>query len=445
MFDVEARDRKVSVQTRDGRRASLRVGDILVELTSEGRKLQVPRDRPRVIVGRLVGLLRPGHADLIEQMIERDELVPDPPLTFEFLRLFGRLRPLFDAWEASIEPLVVTVQRRLVEVLGAFPEIGFERELYEDEQLCADLLRWRAAVLAISPAASTDDPIASLRNWRGIYSSDGRPYRSLNRTLSQLSPGVDDDLVLYGLPGVRLERPMTDSVELTTLLCLGWLVNKGWVGAAPEGLVHLLAHARRAEIENALVVVLGPQPKAPPGRNECSELVSCLLSAPSMRGSLVGVTRQASRARELRRYLRRVEFLGGWEAPTAEPAIPLPDVKEIRFLRTIREVYDEGAAMNHCVADYIEDAVRGNTYLFHVEFKGLPATIAIGRSGFVHHVNGPNNQSNEACEWAERAFEVWRRGDQPMGTPNSATGQLGFGFAVSDERDDEDLGDPKVE
>src|SRR5262249_25102478 len=56
-----------------------------------------------------------------------------------------------------------------------------------------------------------------LRRWRDLYSITGHSYRSLNQTLDDLPGGLSHHLIA-GLPGVHLERAVTDRVELAVLL-----------------------------------------------------------------------------------------------------------------------------------------------------------------------------------------------------------------------------------
>src|SRR5207237_7604362 len=82
----------------------------------------------------------------------------------------------------------------------------------------------------------------------------------------------------------------------------------------------------------------------------------------------------------------------GIDTPTRMPPIPLPEVAEVRFLDTVGAVCNEAERMQHCVATYVDLAVQGNCFLFHVDYKGEEATIEVGCEGAVRQAQGPRNQ-----------------------------------------------------
>jgi hypothetical protein len=90
-------------------------------------------------------------------------------------------------------------------------------------------------------------------DWRGVFSPDGRPYRTLNKTLMNLPGGIPAAL-LGCLCDVRLERPVTDRVELLALLgCYAHAVRheparQHW---------RLFLHVRRPDFITAMRMVSG--------------------------------------------------------------------------------------------------------------------------------------------------------------------------------------------
>ena len=86
-----------------------------------------------------------------------------------------------------------------------------------DAHLLDQWLRTRG----LDPEAARDDAarIATLHDWRGLFSPDARTYRSLDRTLMNLPDGVPAEPV-WLLSRARLERPLLWRFALTALLLL---------------------------------------------------------------------------------------------------------------------------------------------------------------------------------------------------------------------------------
>lgn len=431
MFEIELSERRVAVRAKDGRQASLEIGRASITAMCEGKKVTSSRARMRDAVAQLLALLRPKHAGLIERMIAEDHLVPDAPLTFEFLRLFRQLRGALERWQDELEPEVVVAQRRSLEILGQVHPILMNPNFLDETMVLRDMLRWRAAVLALNLAESFVDPIPAMRNWRGLFSPTGKPYRSLNRTLMQLPEGVEDMLLVEVLHHVKLERAMTDAVELSLYLWVAREFHQEGISSDKAQVLRTVAHAPREEILASLRSSLPADDRMGLSGGGYAHLARVLSWAPDGPARLPSLVHRGVLALTAHRYEHFIELLGGWDARTLPPPDNLPSrpkVQEICFLSTIREVHEEGQLMNHCVADLIQDALSGRIYLFHVEFRGEQATVAMDSDGELEHVNGPFNQSNGACEWARDAFDAWQRGDEVVGTPRAIEGQTAFEF-----------------
>jgi hypothetical protein len=85
----------------------------------------------------------------------------------------------------------------------------------------------------------------------------------------------------------------------------------------------------------------------------------------------------------------------------------------VRFLDTVGAICAEAERMQHCVATYVDLAVGGNCYLFHVEHKGEEATVEVGCEGAVRQAQGPRNQRIRAARWGKRVLEYWAAGFPP--------------------------------
>ena len=63
--------------------------------------------------------------------------------------------------------------------------------------------------------------------------------------------------------------------------------------------------------------------------------------------------------------------------------------------------------MKHCIATYAERAVRGDCYLFHVEYDNQHASVEVDLYGQVRQARGPRNTCNRACVYGQRVLRRW--------------------------------------
>jgi hypothetical protein len=128
-------------------------------------------------------------------------------------------------------------------------------------------------------------------------------------------------------------------------------------------------------------------------------------------GNLVGLADRAIRwhRQEQEEVQRRMLERLGPTTPTARPPVPLPELPGVHFLATVGEVVDEGQRMQHCIASYAEKAVMGWCYLFHVDFEGAEASVAVHPQGGVLQAQGPKNSRNAATVYGERILSAWGR------------------------------------
>ena len=104
------------------------------------------------------------------------------------------------------------------------------------------------------------------------------------------------------------------------------------------------------------------------------------------------------------RKAKEAEFL---KAKSKIPPIELPTNEHVHFLENVKEIKDEGELMHHCVGGYSEDAVKGRSYLFHIDYKGELATAEVNAYGNVVQVRGPHNKENSATKYGERILREW--------------------------------------
>ncbi len=100
------------------------------------------------------------------------------------------------------------------------------------------------------------------------------------------------------------------------------------------------------------------------------------------------------------------------DKPAAIPPIPLPESNEklkIRFLDTVAAIASEGEEMKHCIATYIDKALSGDSYLFHIDHleTGQVASVEVDRFGRVNQSQGPANFINTAAKQGESLLKEW--------------------------------------
>jgi hypothetical protein len=127
------------------------------------------------------------------------------------------------------------------------------------------------------------------------------------------------------------------------------------------------------------------------------------------RGNIVGLAERSirwHRQQQVEEIEKTLDKLGG-DRSTEAPPILVPEDLDILFLSNVKEVCEEGAKMNNCVASYAGRAARGQCYLFHVSHAGEEATVEVDWAGRVVQAAGPNNRMNAAARWGRRVLGRW--------------------------------------
>lgn len=261
----------------------------------------------------------------------------------------------------------------------------------------------RIAYESEAKAALIPDPVTSMENWPGLFSYDGEPHRSLNRTLMNLPGGIPHSL-LRNLRYCVLQRPVTKRLELLLLL---------WAAGFRQPPLNssVFAHSREPEIKEAMSRVAAHTHNELSTRRarDVNFLVAFLADFPEAHvGNLVGLADKSirwHRDEQARNMEKQVKELGGDTKTRTLPV--MPEIEGIRFLETVEAVCREGVDMNNCVASYANMAVLGACFLFHAEYKGEMATCEVTQSGV--SALGPGNTRNKAARWAKRMLGRWRR------------------------------------
>jgi hypothetical protein len=378
--------------------------------------------------------------------------------------LARRLRELWLALVARADPAVAAVHKAIFAATFSDAPLAAEPGLYRDRFLVQDILHYPAAAIAVrnawvltrelplarlhgslaagqlralaqslglhlhlaaTPLAEPDVPaqLERLRHWKALFSDTGEAYRSLNRTLMNLPGRVPHRLVCQ-LRRVHLERPLDSRLELlAVVLYAGIRAARSSEDdalfteqvAASDGRAdhsHLFMHARAAALREAMRRVAQHlhQPLTPRRAGDVRQFVQFLADCPQAHaGNVVGLAERAIRwHREAQQeQLAAMRRQHGADTPTSRPPIPLPEQPQVRFLDTVGAVCSEAEVMQHCVASYIDLAVQGNCYLFHVHYKGEDATVEVGCEGKVRQSQGPRNQRNRASAWGRRTLARW--------------------------------------
>jgi hypothetical protein len=189
--------------------------------------------------------------------------------------------------------------------------------------------------------------------------------------------------------------------------------------AATRNQILLLQRATPGEIERAVSLVgaaTGRELRAD-SFSDLSAAIVYLAGFPEVHdGRLGGLVRKVVEWHRERRRRIAQRCLGGLGlelgtdlalVPAAPPPWQLPDQPGLRFLGTVGDIVAEGERMRHCIADLAPEALAGNVFLFHAEFDGSHASLAITPDGRVREAAGPRNRFSRAMELGRRALESW--------------------------------------
>jgi len=339
---------------------------------------------------------------------------PRPPphawtLAGHALRLRQRRLPV-------VNPTAAAVLDAVDAVTDDPPALAGDRTLYDDAWLVRDVVRHRAAAIALGyvhrlrPDADAAGRRAALARWRDLFSPTGVAHRSLDRTLMNLAASVPAALVPL-LRHVRLSHPVTDPVVLTTLcLAVEAYARLDRLNALHAGHAAIFQRADAGAIVSALAVLSDAigLPLRADQPEHLRRLVQLVADDPApYGGALPGLVARAIRHHRGRRVTTAP--IPATSLRTARPPIPLPEVPGIRFLDTVAAIRAEAAAMDHCIADYADGAVGGRCYLFSVTHRGTRASIEVSPEGRVVQACGPRNTDTIAAHWGTRHLRRWAR------------------------------------
>lgn len=108
--------------------------------------------------------------------------------------------------------------------------------------------------------------------------------------------------------------------------------------------------------------------------------------------------------RKINWQLEHEEFL---KKEVVLPPIELPKDPHLSFLKTVKDIREEGEEMHHCVSGYANYALKGQSFLFHIDYNGELATAEVNTMGSVVQVRGPHNTENSATKYGEKVLHKW--------------------------------------
>ena len=323
---------------------------------------------------------------------------------------------------------------------------------------------------------SKEDYFELMQNWRRLYSYNFEPYRALEITLDHAT-NVSGSMLASTLPWIKLERPIYKRLELMALIAAyRKLYGSHMLQTMPHNLelapnrtdvrqndpitvaarhnAHLFQFATEKQIKVMLERIGMHRNHEPYNHRKTKDVMQAVEFALDFphphNGNIVGL---ADKAIDYHRNIEeRMEAerrkLANPDTLNALPPIPLPVDENIRFLATIRDLYDESDLMHHCVYSYSSRTVNGYAYIFHVDYKGDVATIEVNPDGYIVQSQGIRNKqyslvdrtkTNFAITYGNKVLKEWIKGFKTKVRSFPRIGGHGFGDEYEDEEIEENV------
>lgn len=284
--------------------------------------------------------------------------------------------------------------------------------LYTDEYkfVYRDLVKYHAcrmfAKAMIKENLPEKDGCDYMANWR-LHLCGEQPSKALNKTIDKVPAAVSFHDIT-ALARLQIDRPITGRLAL--IFTLKAVQHYGWR-------LHQRAvlNADERAIREAIAVSGYNLPRTPRSA-DINTCVSYILDYPeAYHGGLVGLAQRSHDWHHDIYNRRRNDYRALIAAEEIPPdkELPAPPVDTgylegygVKFLAKAGDLYAEGQRMQHCVGSYVEKALEGECYLFHVDYqhqgKEYQATVEVGPQGNVYQAKGPYNEHNPACEYGSR-------------------------------------------
>ncbi len=277
---------------------------------------------------------------------------------------------------------------------GAAPVV-YASKTYDDAHVLDDITRFEAAAWFAVLAPTCD----ALRGWRRAFSATGRDMRARNVSLERFASRPD---ALWSLRHVPLVCPVESDLHLDLLLAATR------AGVAPVWLAATQLATERA-ILDALGAIEADTPTSSP-ESAVARLAHALARVGI--GDLERRTVGSDAGNLLRAAVFGSRLLRGAPVVRTFPSPPWspPSAAGVRLLTTDLELVEEGQRMHHCIANHVPRALRGASFVFHVEHELDRATAELDAEGNLVAVFGfANEVDTPACLHARDVFEGWRR------------------------------------
>jgi hypothetical protein len=342
----------------------------------------------------------------------------------------------------SLDPVIVQLHKKLFSIskgTGNWDRIDrVLRRKKALKYLIDDMLKYPAARTAILHAYGVNE-YDLIHDWKTAYAKDGKLYTSLNKTLMNFPNGV----VYYNalsLKFIKLPEPVSTRIRMYAYAMVGRSYSVR-THNSEDKIMHILLKSSDEDIKEAIRYMWHYFPNTYTGDfrkvKGIEHALTLIFDYPaSLMGDwdIIGLCKRSEVYQhdlELQERIRQQEYEAQrlewqersrqerekWEreqraiklSKTALPPIPLPEEEYIGFLDDYRMVVQEGVSMHHCIASYAESAVKGNCYLFHVNYDGEQASVEVNPSGFVNQSYGPKDTINKASEYGRKVLGSWAR------------------------------------
>jgi len=372
---------------------------------------------------------------------------------------------LYPAWKSMLEnvqPEVSSIHKKFFVTRGPkalVPRILMESKIFSNKAFINDLLTYNAIHLCLDKSIFDGDKIVfqfegdyarverKADNWRLLFSDIPKTYKALNKTLDNWPRGIPVNLAKK-LNKIHLSEPIFDRIKIMAVIMANehnsWQPDKinhvdCFMRSSPEQIRKAFKLFRKSYIkkhkscsftlrghkgiqyfvnyvcdydqkhEGEIIGLLEKSHRWHQDADLIRQARYELLRIEAIRREEEYVRLAPQRAAEY--AIREAERLAEQEAeklmPAKMPPIDLPENENIRFLKTVEEIIAEGVDMGHCIASYSRTAIKGECFLFHVDYNGEKASIMINNQGKVVQSYGPRNCVNKASEWATSQLTGW--------------------------------------
>ena len=376
---------------------------------------------------------------------DRPNKKPDPYIIEQWAKkqtakaLSKRVKRQWLRLKEHVDPDILAVQNRIFSVTLLVPAYMLtELDFYKDKYIIRDIMKYRAAAAVAGKLNShalggswspTREDWQYLENWMGLYSPNGEAYPALRKTLMNL-PNSFPPGPLQLIDNMFLPEAIKDKWLLMAYATIAQRVSH-YAYYADENMdeqirnnewlarwIPVLQRTTGEEVR-AVMDYLAPLTEWWTGPRTWARLrqtMRYIIDYPDSveNISLMGAVRRAVEWHDTeydRDLAERMERTGyTLETPTSAPPIELPDNEHVTFLSVAGAVWEEGKEMKHCVGSYAQQAVKGSSYLFHVEYEEDIATVEVTYDGRVNQAYGPRNTTNKATKYGTQVLTHWGNG-----------------------------------